>query len=219
MIRTLGLICVLSVVAIVSLAATTKPAIIDRLMPLTHSSTRPSGAKIDTIVLHFSSDINAHPDDPYNIDRQIEIYRNARVSAHYLIDRDGTVYRLVDEKRAAWHAGKGVLKWEVSRTGLNSTSVGIEMLAIGSENDMAPLFMSAAKYRAFKEKHANLIGFSDAEYASLKKLIDDIRSRHPDISLDRHHIIGHEEWAGRARRTDPSEAFDWTKIGLKREQE
>jgi hypothetical protein len=35
---------------------------------------------------------------------------------------------------------------------------------------------------------------------------------------DRFHIIGHEEWAGRGRRTDPGELFDYTKIGLAKDR-
>ena len=30
----------------------------------------------------------------------------AEVSAHYLIDEDGTIHRLVPEDKRAWHAGK-----------------------------------------------------------------------------------------------------------------
>jgi N-acetylmuramoyl-L-alanine amidase len=31
----------------------------------------------------------------------------AKVSSHYLIDEDGTVVRMVDEAKRAWHAGRG----------------------------------------------------------------------------------------------------------------
>jgi N-acetylmuramoyl-L-alanine amidase len=52
--------------------------------------------------------------------------RNAqgKVSAHYLIGRDGHIYQLVSEKRRAWHAGGG--SWG-NITDLNSASIGIEL--------------------------------------------------------------------------------------------
>jgi len=78
--------------------------------------------------------------------------------------------------------------------------------------------MSQAQYDTFKSKHPEWVGFSDAQYAALNRLIDEIRARHPAILHDRFHIIGHEEWAARARRTDPGELFDWTRIGLTRER-
>lgn len=53
-----------------------------------------------------------------------------KVSAHYLIGRDGTVYRLVDEARRAWHAGAS--SWG-GQTDLNSASVGIELDNAGNE--------------------------------------------------------------------------------------
>ncbi|HTL30867.1 MAG TPA: N-acetylmuramoyl-L-alanine amidase [Tepidisphaeraceae bacterium] len=194
----------------------TQPRVIERLMPKTHSSTRPTTAKVDTIVLHFSSDLVSHPDHPYDVENQIQIYDKANVSAHYLIDREGTIYKLVDEKRAAWHAGKGSLPWDKTRTSMNSSSIGIEMLAVGSKDDMAPLFMSAKKYDGFAKKHPEWIGFTDAQYASLEWLISDIQSRWPEIKHDEHHIIGHEDWAGRKRRTDPGQTFDWKAIGITR---
>ncbi|MCY4541750.1 MAG: N-acetylmuramoyl-L-alanine amidase [Rhodobacteraceae bacterium] len=46
------------------------------------------------------------------------------VSAHYLISERGTVYRLVDEERRAWHAGAGA--WR-GRADVNSRSLGIEL--------------------------------------------------------------------------------------------
>src|SRR4051794_19659947 len=113
-------------VAVIALAAApaTQPKVVERLMPLTHSSTRPATQSVDTIVLHFSSDCIRHPDDPFNVDRVINIYEKANVSAHYLIDRDGNILHLIDEKRAAWHAGKGSLPWDRNRTAMNSSSIG-----------------------------------------------------------------------------------------------
>lgn len=48
----------------------------------------------------------------------------AEVSAHWLIDADGTTEALVPEHRRAWHAGAG--SWQ-GREDVNSHSVGIEL--------------------------------------------------------------------------------------------
>jgi len=53
-----------------------------------------------------------------------------RVSAHYLIARDGTVMQLVDEAARAWHAGES--RWG-SLGDLNSASIGIELDNTGDE--------------------------------------------------------------------------------------
>ena len=92
------------------------------------------------------------------------------------------------------------------------------MFAVASPADMKLFGMTQARYDAFKSKHPDWVGFSAAQYTTLKQLIDGIRARHPAILQDRFHIIGHEEWAGRARRTDPGQLFDWTRIGLTRER-
>ena len=47
-----------------------------------------------------------------------------KVSCHYLISKNGYVYRLVSEKNVAWHAGKSRWKEFVN---LNICSVGIEI--------------------------------------------------------------------------------------------
>src|SRR3546814_13302547 len=54
----------------------------------------------------------------------------ARVSSHYVVEEDGTVYRLVPEDRRAWHAG--VSYWQ-GRRGLNDVSIGIEIVNHGHE--------------------------------------------------------------------------------------
>lgn len=191
--------------------------IVDRLM-LPQSSARPANVPIDHIVIHFCSDVTERPDNPFDLNRQIEIFQKAPASANYLIARDGTIYRLVPENRVAWHAGRGHLAWDQNLKSMNQNAIGIENFAVGSANDMKLFGMTAAKYNDFKSKHPNWVGFTAAQYASLKKLIADIEKRHPAILHDRYHIIGHEEWAGRAVRTDPGELFDWTKIGLTRER-
>ncbi|QUJ77936.1 N-acetylmuramoyl-L-alanine amidase [Sulfitobacter albidus] len=60
---------------------------------------------------------------------------SAEVSAHYLIDTDGTVLHLVDEAQRAWHAGAG--EW-AGRGDINSRSIGIEL-----DNDGATPFAEA----------------------------------------------------------------------------
>lgn len=54
--------------------------------------------------------------------------KNFQVSAHVLIDRDGSFVQLVPFNRAAWHAGPGA--WE-GQTGLNNKSIGIELINAG----------------------------------------------------------------------------------------
>ena len=47
-----------------------------------------------------------------------------KVSAHYLIGRDGQIIQLVDEKDRAWHAG---VSWWGGDSDVNSSSIGIEL--------------------------------------------------------------------------------------------
>jgi N-acetyl-anhydromuramyl-L-alanine amidase AmpD len=187
--------------------------VVDRLMGDAVSRPRPADATVDTIMLHFCSMVVPQPDRPFDLDGMLRVFAEYKASAHYLIDRDGTVYRLVPETRAAFHAGKGDLPWRPGRTDrLNATSIGIEMFAVGSERDMR-LFLKPEAYRAFRAKHPGAVGFTDRQYAALGQLIDDIRSRHPAIERDRVHIVGHEDYAP-SRRSDPGELFDWSRVGL-----
>jgi N-acetylmuramoyl-L-alanine amidase len=52
----------------------------------------------------------------------------AEVSAHYMIDRDGTLVQMVREQDRAWHAGAGA--WH-GRADINSRSLGIELVNDG----------------------------------------------------------------------------------------
>ena len=53
-----------------------------------------------------------------------------KVSSHFLINRVGKVYRLVEENRIAWHAGKS--SWGKYKN-LNKNSIGIELVNLGHQ--------------------------------------------------------------------------------------
>lgn len=97
--------------------------IINRLMTSGFAVVSKSRA-IDTIVLHSS--YNLAGQDPYSVSGVIKEYEDYGVSAHYLIDRAGTIYRLVEDKNVAYHAG--VSQMSDGRKNVNDFSIGIEMI-------------------------------------------------------------------------------------------
>lgn len=109
----------------------------------------------------------------------------AKVSSHYTIDEDGTVYVHVPESSRAWHAG---LSYWAGITDVNSHSIGIELVNPGLE----------LGYRKF----------SEAQIAALIKLCREILARHP-ISAAR--IVGHSDVAP-DRKDDPGELFPWRRL-------
>ena len=78
---------------------------------------------IDTIVLHSSYNPNG---DTYSVSEIVKIYESYGVSAHYLIDRKGTIYHLVENQNIAYHAG--VSKMPDGRRDVNDFSIGIEIM-------------------------------------------------------------------------------------------
>src|SRR5262249_45699117 len=114
------------------------PQIVEKLLPDTCSKPRGTGAKVDVIVLHFSSNVLEKPQAPYEVEAMLRLFQDKAVSAHYLIGREGTIYRLVPEDQQAFHAGEGELPWgsEKRKNSLNNTSIGIEILAIGTQEEM-----------------------------------------------------------------------------------
>jgi N-acetyl-anhydromuramyl-L-alanine amidase AmpD len=90
---------------------------------------------------------------------------------------------------------------------LNKYSIGIELMAIGTEAEMAPM-MSVEHYKKIPKEH---IGYTEAQYGALNLLLDDILTRNKKIKRDREHIIGHDEYAPE-RKTDPGSLFEWVKV-------
>lgn len=160
------------------------------------------------IVLHFISNATNNPENPYAYEDVRKIFIDYDVSPHYMIDRDGKIYFLLPESRAARHAGKGSIEEFADYDDhLNRFSIGIELMAIGTEEEMQQI-MSPEHYRQIPAEH---IGYTEAQYQALNLLIDDILARNKQIKRDRLHIIGHDEYAP-DRKTDPGDLFDWDKI-------
>jgi N-acetylmuramoyl-L-alanine amidase len=140
---------------------------------------RPPGCAVDTLILHYTG----MPSAAAALARLCD--PAARVSAHYLVDEDGTVVALVDEVRRAWHAG--VSAWQ-DRTGLNDCSIGIELVNPGHEWG----------YRAFPE----------AQYAACIELCRGLVARWP---IAPRRVLGHSDIAPE-RKQDPGELFDWPRL-------
>ena len=131
---------------------------------------------VSMIVLHYTG----MPSAEEAIERMCD--PAAKVSAHYCIDEDGTVTRLVPEDKRAWHAGRSY--WR-GITDVNSASVGIELVNPGHEWGYRP--------------------FPDAQMEALVPLLAAIKARH---DVPRANIVGHSDVAP-ARKEDPGELFDW----------
>ena len=163
--------------------------------------------EITHIVIHFISNVIENHGNPYIIEDIERIFRDYGVSAHYIIDRDGTIHLAVPEHRVAFHAGAGTLvDFPEYENDLNQYSIGIELLGIGTQEEMS-LYLTASEYYALDPTH---IGFTDEQYDSLNWLLHDILARHPAIKPNRTHIIGHSEYA--PSKIDPGELFEWERL-------
>ncbi|MCR2822835.1 N-acetylmuramoyl-L-alanine amidase [Lederbergia panacisoli] len=182
--------------------------IIDYFLPIENSEIR---TEIPThVVLHFISNVGENIEDPYNVEKVNSIFTEYGVSAHYLIGRAGEIYQLVPEDRVAYHAGSGVLPYFTKyRNKMNQFSIGIEMLAIGTREEMESM-ISGDIYDSINPL---FIGYTDDQYKALILLLDDIIDRNSSIERNRNYIIGHDEYAS-GRKTDPGSLFEWSKIGF-----
>jgi N-acetylmuramoyl-L-alanine amidase len=136
-------------------------------------------AAIDMLVLHYTG----MPSEEGALARLCDA--DAKVSAHYTIGRDGTVYVHVPEERRAWHAG--VSHW-AGRDRVNDVSIGIELVNPGHEFGYIP--------------------FTDEQIGALIALAREILARHP---IPPHRVLGHSDVAP-ARKTDPGELFPWQRL-------
>lgn len=153
-------------------------------MSVTHRTSpncdaRPPGTSIDMLILHYTG----MPTAQGALERLCD--EVARVSAHWLIEEDGRVWSLVDERQRAWHAG--VSSWQ-GRQQLNDVSIGIELVNPGHEWGYRP--------------------FPEVQMQACVALCQEIVARWP-IPPER--VLGHSDIAP-ARKTDPGELFDWARL-------
>ena len=133
-------------------------------------------APIDILLMHYTGMQSAQA----ALDRLCD--PKAKVSAHYVVDEDGTTYQLVDEEYRAWHAG---LAYWAGAKDINAHSIGIEIVNPGHEFGYRP--------------------FPEAQMGSLIPLVSAIKERH---HITRGNVVGHSDVAP-ARKQDPGELFNW----------
>ncbi|CAB3676103.1 N-acetylmuramoyl-L-alanine amidase [Achromobacter pestifer] len=170
------LITTLLATAVLAGCASRGPAGLDLDTSITAVS---QSSRVRTVVLHYTSVDDA---------TSMKILAHGKVSAHYLVNETGRTYRLVDENRAAWHAGAS--SW-YGNIAMNSTSIGIEVVNAGWTDgpDGKPLW------------HA----YDDRQVRALTILLRDIIQRH---GIAPENVVGHSDIAPQ-RKVDPGPLFPW----------
>jgi len=155
-----------------------------------HHNARPKGVEVDLIVLHAISLPDGEFTSRYiedlfmgRLDTSVHAsfadLQGVQVSAHFVVQRDGSISQFVATALRAWHAG--VSQWQ-GRSGCNDFAIGIEM--IGDERQP----------------------FTHDQYRETARLCRQLMQHYPAISSD--HIVGHEDIAP-GRKWDPGKQWDW----------
>lgn len=144
-----------------------------RQTPSPHQDERPSWATVDLVVLHgislppgdfggpFIEDLFLGQLDPTVHPFFAEI-SGLRVSAHFLIRRDGELVQFVPVHRRSWHAG---LSSYEGRGDVNSFSVGIEL------------------------EGTDTVSYEDVQYDVLLQLLAQLASVYPGFAVTGHEHI------------------------------
>lgn len=143
-------------------------------------NSRPLFATVDCIVLHAT--VTETADDAI----RIFLNRDSKVSAHFVVERDGSVTQMVPLGKRAWHGGTSRLG---QRANVNDFSVGIEIV---NRND-------------------GLQPYTDRQYKAVAGIIHHLRTtRHYTIPPER--IVSHRAIAvPQGRKSDPR-GFDFARL-------
>lgn len=134
---------------------------------------------LDMLVLHYTG----MEDGPSALAKMRD--PKSEVSAHYMVEEDGTVFRLVAEDKRAWQAGRS---WWRGDEDLNSRSIGIEIVNGGHDYGLPP--------------------YPDVQIAAVIELCQGILSRWP---IPQTRVVGHSDIAPE-RKEDPGELFPWKRL-------
>ncbi len=146
---------------------------------------------VEFVVLHYTA---------ATLERTMEIFMDSarEVSAHLVIDLDGSVYEMVPclsgNALRAWHAGKSRFDISVggrARTvdGFNDRSIGIELVNL----------------------NGNIFPYTELQYNSLFSVIERLKGLYPNLKRPES-IVGHEQIAGFRGKCDPGRCFEWDRF-------
>ncbi len=135
-------------------------------------------SKISLIIIHYTALKNTKDAITYLCNKK------NKVSSHYFISQNGSVYSLVQDEFRAWHAGQAF--WQ-ENTDINSISIGIEL-------DYSP----TGKNNKFTFKMIN----------SLKKLTLKLKKNY---KINKNSILAHSDIAP-FRKKDPGTNFPWQSL-------
>ena len=166
------------------------PVTVNREEPLTG---RPRYIPVKYIVIHSTGGPDCRPRFAFHsgtLDTNIKHFKdevdNSKVSIHYLVDRDGTVVRMVPEDQIAYHV-----------VGYNQQSVGIELINNGNGQD------------PFSPKQVHALELLLGDLLSRYSLGPENVVAHADLEK-RHYFCGKVD-AG-PRRVDPGSNFPWQEV-------
>lgn len=165
--------------------------ILKRTLPIECYSQRDMDS-IDGAAIHYVSAVNVLPEDPFNFEAILDIFRQYKVSAHYLIDRDGVPIELVPLPKIAYHAGRSRLH---GRDRCNNWMVGIELMG-GKDFE-----------------------YTDSQIATVKLMLAKLMSKYnfPVENIAGHDLI-RKEWNDHypsrkaAVKNDPGPHFPWEEV-------
>ena len=135
--------------------------------------------KVNALVLHYTG-----MDTGENAIERL-CSKDAQVSSHYVVEEDGTIWRLVDENNRAWHAGRG--EWR-GITDMNSASIGIEIVNGG-----------------------HVYGLPEYPDEQIKAVILLSREIIAGWKIPKTGIVAHSDMAPE-RKLDPGERFPWKRL-------
>ena len=108
---------------------------------------------IDTIIILSTA---SPGEDPYSLDGVIQESKRYKVSPHYIITREGIIYRLVPDGYVAYQAGAGQMPDGNRKNIINNFSIGIELIYVQTESPNNNQYESLAELVVYLKQKYNI---------------------------------------------------------------